>query len=448
MYYYFSSLYHSLIPQPLLSFLKFANKLISNFKLTRSFAGGKITLYQPINLYRKFTADYIFTGHEILPGNFVLITNPEGQVINIVDILDAGDNIQIFKGLLTPGFINAHCHLELSHLKNVIAPGFGLVNFVQQVMRNRSLVEEAKQQAMHYAEQEMYRNGIVAVGDICNTPESITVKKQSSLHWHNFIEISGFIDAAATKRLADGEDVCANYYNNNLTQTSLTPHAPYSVSKTLFAQLNQATTNQLISIHNQECSAEDELYQNKSGSFLDLYKNFGIDIDGFQPTGKTSLQSWLPYFNNKQSIISVHNTFTSNVDIDFYKSHSIATKQTESNLSLFFCVCINANKYIEQTPPPIELLRKSNCPIVIGTDSYASNWQLSVLEEIKTIQLATANSIPLTEILQWATINGARALQMDKTLGSFEKNKKPGIVLIEEMNNLTLTNRSTSSRIL
>lgn len=428
--------------------MKFANKLIGNFKPIRSFAGGKITLYQPINLYRKFTADYIFTGHEILPGNFVLITTLEGEVINIVDNQDAGDNIQTFKGLLAPGFINAHCHLELSHLKNLIVPGGGLVDFVQQVMRNRSSVEEAKLQAMQAAAQEMYGNGIVAVGDICNTPDSITVKKQSSLHWHNFIEVSGFIDAVATKRLADGQAVSTNFYTNKLTQTSLSPHAPYSVSKTLFAQLNQATTNQLISIHNQECSAEDELYQNKSGDFLDLYKNFGIDIDAFQPTGKTSLQSWLPYFKNNQSILSVHNTFTSAADIDFYKSHCIATEQTESNLSLFFCLCINANKYIEQALPPIELLRKNNCPIVIGTDSYASNWQLSILEEIKTIQFATANSIPLTEILQWATINGARALQMEKIVGSFEKNKKPGIVLIEEMNSLTLTDCSTSRRIL
>ena len=393
-------------------------------------------------MYRKFTADYIFTGYEILPANFVLITNPEGVIIDIQDINNSGDNIEVFKGLLTPGFINAHCHVELSHLKDVISTGTGLVEFVQQLMRHRTSFDEAKQKAMQNAVQEMYKAGIVAVGDICNTTDSIIVKQQSLLHWYNFIEVSGFIDAAATKRLADINPVYTNFVANNLTQTSLSPHAPYSVSKTLFKELNLKTGNQLISIHNQECRAENELYQDKGGDFLKLYKNFGIDISSFKPTGKTSLQSWLPYFNKNQSIISVHNSFTSEADIDFYKSLS------DTNPSFFFCLCVNANKYIEQMLPPIELLRKNNCLIVIGTDSYASNWQLNILDEIKTIQSATANSIPLAEVLQWATINGARALQLENLLGSFEKNKKPGIVLIEGMNDLILTEGSSSRRIL
>lgn len=393
-------------------------------------------------MYRKFTADYIFTGYEILPANFVLITNPEGVIIDIQDINNSGDNIEVFKGLLTPGFINAHCHVELSHLKDVISTGTGLVEFVQQLMRHRTSFDEARHKAMQNAVQEMYKAGIVAVGDICNTTDSIIVKQQSLLHWYNFIEVSGFIDAAATKRLADINPVYTNFVANNLTQTSLSPHAPYSVSKTLFKELNLKTGNQLISIHNQECRAENELYQDKGGDFLKLYKNFGIDISSFKPTGKTSLQSWLPYFNKNQSIISVHNSFTSEADIDFYKSLS------DTNPSFFFCLCVNANKYIEQMLPPIELLRKNNCLIVIGTDSYASNWQLNILDEIKTIQSATANSIPLAEVLQWATINGARALQLENLLGSFEKNKKPGIVLIEGMNDLILTEGSSSRRIL
>ena len=83
--------------------------------------------------------------------------------------------------------------------------------------------------------------------------------------------------------------------------------------------------------------------------------------------------------------------------------------------------------------PPIDLLRKNNRTIVIGTDSYASNWQLNILEEIKTIQQQTSNAIPLQEVLQWATINGAKALQVEENFGSFEKGKQPGVVLIDSM---------------
>jgi len=341
------------------------------------------------------------------------------------------------EGLLSPGFINAHCHLELSYLKNVIPTGTGLVQFVQQVITKRSPLDEAKLSAMQAADAEMYNSGIVAVGDICNTADTIYPKQNSKLHWHNFIEVSGFVDAAAMHRLNTAK-VIAALFVDGAQKKSLSPHAPYSVSTTLFEQLNIETANQLITIHNQECAAEDELYQNKAGDFLSLYKNFGIDISSFEPTGKTSLQSWLPYFTNNQSIISVHNTFTSQADIAFASKHP----------HLYFCLCINANKYIEQKIPPIELLRKNTANIVLGTDSYASNWQLNILEEIKSIQQATSYSIPLQEILQWATINGAHALQMDDVLGSFENGKKPGVVLLQGLNGLDTTSSSFASRIL
>ena len=69
--------------------------------------------------YQKFKADHLFTGHEMLSKNFVLITNENGIVENIIPVAEAGEDVQVFKGILSPGFyVNCHCHLELSHLKN------------------------------------------------------------------------------------------------------------------------------------------------------------------------------------------------------------------------------------------------------------------------------------------------------------------------------------------
>ena len=78
----------------------------------------------------------------------------------------------------------------------------------------------------------------------------------------------------------------------------------------------------------------------------------------------------------------------------------------------------------------VELLGEQHANIVVGTDSYASNWSLNMLDELKKIQ-AHHPEIPLAEMLTWITSNGARALQMEDTLGSIEKGKKPGLVLIE-----------------
>jgi cytosine/adenosine deaminase-related metal-dependent hydrolase len=97
--------------------------------------------------------------------------------------------------------------------------------------------------------------------------------------------------------------------------------------------------------------------------------------------------------------------------------------------------------------PPVELLRSEKANIVIGTDSYASNWSLNILDELKTIQQHHPQ-IPVSEMLGWATINGACALQMDKHLGSFEKGKKPGVVLIKGMDALNSLKHTSSHKIL
>jgi cytosine/adenosine deaminase-related metal-dependent hydrolase len=97
--------------------------------------------------------------------------------------------------------------------------------------------------------------------------------------------------------------------------------------------------------------------------------------------------------------------------------------------------------------PPVELLRSQKANIVIGTDSYASNWSLNILDELKIIQKHHPD-IPLSETLGWATLNGARALQMDKHLGSFEKGKKPGVVLINGVDAFNSLKNASSQRIL
>ncbi|MBC7868388.1 MAG: amidohydrolase family protein [Gloeobacteraceae cyanobacterium ES-bin-316] len=392
-------------------------------------------------MYRKFKPTTIFTGSKMLSEGHVLILTDEGLVHDIVPELQAGADLQLLDGVLSPGFINAHCHIELSHMKGVIPMHTGLVEFVKQVITKRegagspvvsgSLSEEIYEQrldhklnAMTSAVEELFNGGTVAVGDICNTADSVELKKNSRLHWHNFIEVSGFVDAVAEKRLQSCKATLAAFVKNQpLSGNSLCPHAAYSVSKTLFQLLNEQTGDQIVSIHNQETLAENELYRFKTGGFLNLYSELGIQIGGFAGTGKTSLQSWLPYFNRGQKIISVHNTFTSTEDILFAKTESAGTE-------LSFCICINANLYIENSLPPLEMLIKNNCSIVLGTDSYASNSQLNMMDEINSIQKHFP-AISLETILKWATINGAKALGLDNRFGTFEKGKKPGLVLID-----------------
>lgn len=375
---------------------------------------------------RKLKARSIFNGSEMLPSHFVLELSADGVVVTCrpEELGEAG--IEFLDGILCPGFINCHCHIELSHLKNKIEKHTGLVNFVQQVMLQRNELQPLKEEAMQLALQELQDNGTVAIGDICNSNDSIFLKKEAAMYWHNFIEISGFIPARAEQRFEKGMEILKGFYADKvLGQHSLTPHAPYSVSEDLFKLINKSTPGEILSIHNQEAAAEDELYKFKEGSFLDLYKNLNLDISYFKATQKSSLQNWLPAFTNNQRIIAVHNSFITQEDLDFIKNNPALAQ-------LSFCICINANLYIENKLPPVEMLHKNKVDLVIGTDSYASNEQLSVMAEINSL-LKYFPAIELAEFLKWATLNGAAALGLAAILGSFEEGKKPAVVLLRSL---------------
>ena len=282
------------------------------------------------------------------------------------------------------------------------------------------------------AERELAESGTMAVGDIGNTADTAFIKSRSKIRWQNFIEVLSFTDEKAEENLAlytgikDKMDEALRFSGVPYRST-LCPHAPYSISPRSFELINQATAGQLISIHNQEHPAEDELYKSGGGDFLKLFSIFGMHQSPFPITGKSSLQTYLPYFTKRQKILLIHNTYTPREDILF--AHDYAAI---NGLELIYCLCINANLYIEDKVPPVHQFLDGGCELVLGTDSYSSNWQLSMVKEVQSLHKHFPE-IPLENILQWATINGAKALGWEKELGSFEKGKRPGVVLIDNL---------------
>ena len=389
-------------------------------------------------MYQKFKATQVFTGTQLVDGaDRVLITKADGTVDALVPVSKAGDDIQHFEGILCPGLVNAHCHLELSHMKGVIPAHTGLQEFVKQIVSLRQVDPEAIQAAIVSAEAEMMANGIVAVGDISNTLDTLKQKAKHNLAYYSFVELYDLDPTRAADKILAGLEI-QKQFQENCVRASLVPHAPYSVTNDLWNLLSAHFGIHTISLHNQETPDENDFFKTKTGSFLGMYERTKVNLDFFEATGLSSLQSVLPIFKKAHHGILVHNSFTSAEDIQ-------AVHAAMNNA--FWCLCPNANQYIEQTMPPIELLRSEKAKLVIGTDSYASNWSLNVLDELKTIQQHQPK-IPLAEMLGWATINGAQALQMDKHLGSFEIGKKPGVVLIKGVDELNSLSNAISQRIL
>ncbi|HSF44914.1 MAG TPA: amidohydrolase family protein [Chitinophagaceae bacterium] len=357
--------------------------------------------------YEKVQGDQLFDGNTLWGKEKVLVRDLKGRKIDIINRDAAGDDVKYVPGLISPGFVNAHCHVELSHLKDVVPQHTGLVPFLLQVVSKRDFDRDLIDEKIELAIREMKNDGIVAVGDICNTADSLERKKTSGIHWQNFVEVLSITESKTADNLAHYASILDMYVMNQVGRSSLVPHAPYTVNKLAFQKLNDATAHQLISVHNQETAAEDHLFQTGQSEFLELYKFFGIQGSPFPVTGKSSIRSYLPHFNKGQKIILVHNTFMPEEDIEWANNYA-----SETGIELVYCFCVNANLYIENKLPPIEKFLERNCKIVIGTDSYSSNTALKISHEMDTIRKHFP-SIPMETILKWATINGAETLGIE-----------------------------------
>ena len=369
--------------------------------------------------YRKFASRHLFNGSRFLPGLHLLVTTENGEIIDVLEADEASGDWEYIEGILSPGFINCHCHLELSHLKDRIARQTGMSEFLLQVVGERGGETGQIMAAMEAAEKEMFNNGIVAVGDICNTDLSIPLKKKSSLLFLNFIEATGFIPATAGARFDSMVGLYQKFIESGLENSSIVPHAPYSVSSDLFEKIKAFKGNSILTMHNQESADEEVFLKSGSGDLNKLYKRLNLDISFFKPTGTSALQSVIAHFDQKSALLLVHNVFTTEEDLEETKSWNI-----------WWCLCPNANQYINGIFPDFELFRKHRSRVVLGTDSLASNQHLDILSEMKLIQQHNGE-IQTEELLQWATSNGAEALGFSDRLGSFEKGKKPGLIEIQ-----------------
>jgi len=390
--------------------------------------------------YRKLKADYLFDGQNLLASDAVLVCKTDGTIETILHENQAGGDLEKYSGLISPGFINCHCHLELSHLRGLIPERQGLVNFIFSVMGQRRQTLDVILEAMQLAEAGMLASGIVAVGDICNTADSLAVKSAGKLDYYNFVELLGWVPGQAASRYEQGKQVAEKLLTGGQDENhlSLSPHAPYSVSAELWNLMIPGFAGKTITIHNQESAAENEFFNHGSGDFADMYSRMNIDTGHFLAPGSRSLPFYLNRLKDASRILLVHNTFMGEAD---WKEAVAFHDQ------LFFCLCPRANWYIENRLPDIPLLMKTPGRMVLGTDSLASNHQLSILEEMKIIK-EHFPSIATSQLLVWATSNGARALSFSDRLGAFSKGKKPGIVLIEQLAGGEIHAASTSRRIL
>jgi cytosine/adenosine deaminase-related metal-dependent hydrolase len=388
---------------------------------------------------KSFTADYVFPVYADPIKDGIVTVDENGKILSVTSSTSStGPPPEKLSGIICPGFVNTHCHLELSHMLGKVPTKTGLVDFIKEITKQRGTADnELVTAAAEQADNDMYENGIVAVGDISNNNSTVAIKAKSKLYYHTFVEIFGFLPDRAEDVFEKALTLMAEFKKQSV---SITPHAPYSVSKELFRLVKKycETHNNLLSIHNQECDDENKFFRYKLGKFTELYEYFGMDISHFKPHARNSMQSIAPLLTNNQEILMVHNTCTNLKDIYFLKRF---------DRKINWCFCPNANLYIENKLPKINLFVDQGFNITLGTDSLASNHGLSILSEMQTIQQKYP-TISTAELMEWATINGAKFLGIDNQKGTLEAGKTPGLNLITGVDGLKLTPESKVKRLI
>ncbi|MBQ1253242.1 MAG: amidohydrolase family protein [Alistipes sp.] len=352
---------------------------------------------------RRIAAHHLISRGEVIARPLVECDS-EGRIMSVEQWqrLDNIPHVEFYSGVLCPGFVNAHCHLELSYLRGAIEQGTGFGGFARAIgMVRGQYTMQQRQQALAAADAQMWAEGVQAVADIINDDSSLEHKQRSNIRYRNFAELFGLNTPADSMNHLLGHPA-----------TTLTPHSTYSLQSATFASASEADT---LSLHFMESPDEEALYRGE-GSLAAWYERMGWECD-FLHYGSPARRV-IGQLTPDKRLLLVHGCCMTQHDIELLHRH-FTHKPT-------FVVYPQSNRYISALRPCIELLIKGNCHVAIGTDSLASNHNLSILEELKLLP-----ELPLATALEWATWGGATALGMEAEIGSIEIGKRPGVVLIE-----------------
>ena len=374
-------------------------------------------------VWRSVAAPYLLDSDGTLLRNGVVRFAADGTVLGVesCDRIDSLPQTEYHNGILIPGMTNAHCHLELSCFKGAIPAQVGMVEFIRNVVSRRNDFSREKQEERAIEEDlSMWREGIQAVGDISNDttsfPAKVKAKTEGRTRYHTFAEFFGLPadDEAEAFYRRSVDPVVAAADRAGLPVTP-TQHSTYFMSDRLF---KRAADSPLMSIHFMETPAEVDVFDRKGGIFELVSASAGREPDFLAYGGHAErLVGSLP---REAHLILIHNTQMRRRDMELIMGYFE---------DVTFVLCPRSNYYIDADFPPAQMLYEAGARVALGTDSLSSNRSLSMVEEMKWL-CAHNPALPLAAVLQWATLNGARALRFGDEIGSFEPGKRPGAVLL------------------
>ena len=324
---------------------------------------------------------------------------------NNSDVRDLGEAV------IMPGLVNAHTHLELTHHQHLIQRTSRFTDWLSQLIRNHKSDSEWVGSAVNAGIEMSVEGGATTIADIHGFGKSAHTHKNSPVRTVVFFETTGF----SPDRTQNGVDrinefLASSPQKDALFQPAVSPHALYSTSATLYRYCLEIAQSRGLPLctHLSETNDEIEFLQSGIGAFAELLKAFGISMKEWTPPECSPIQHLKDIGILEYRPLLAHCNYLTDTDIQTLAA---------SNASVAFCP--RAHRYFQHTSHPISRLIKAGVNVTIGTDSLASNWSLSMLDELKYLA-STQDSLSPETIIGLVTINGARALSLNR-VGKLEK---------------------------
>jgi len=392
----------------------------------------------------RVAAEYVFTlGRPGVIRNGFVEYAPDGTVISMGEC-DPSREKDFLPGAVVPGFVNAHCHVELSYMWKLFRKGTGMAGFIDQInaLRDTKPLEEKIGDIRRWMEI-MWNRGVSAMADISNCDDSFEIKKASPMYTRTFLEVFG-TEPEDCPEVMDGVMKLKEVAESFGLDASPTPHACYTMSPQLVSAVSaEGLKTGFLSFHSEETQEEEDMIRYGSGAMWENRKAAGMSVPPV--TGQSSLLYFLDRLQKAhpapfdEHILLVHEVCMDQEGID-------AVRKVMRHPFIALCPC--SNIFIHNALPPVRLMRSNGLKLTVGTDSLSSNDDLDIVRELYCLQ-SNFKELELDELLTWACLNGAEFLNKESELGSIEVGKKPGLVFIGNLGpECSLTPESTSRRII
>lgn len=366
-----------------------------------------------------------------IPGGCVSIAGD--RIVAVGQSSSATSNIRDLGNVaIIPGLVNTHTHLEFSDLAAPLgSPGMGFAHWISQVTASRGrstqVAAETAESSQKIGESSVQRGlqeslaaGTTSVGEIAVAGWSQEPFERVPLEVVVFRELICLSPARIPLAIDTAREHLESPTAKNWS-AGLSPHAPYTVHPELFARTMDLAVkyNAPVAFHLAESPDELELLRAGSGPFFDYLSGRGFWVPGAIPLGTRPLD-YLRQMARAPRGLVVHGNLLDDEEQAFVAQH-------RDRLSVIYCPRTHA--FFGHPRHPLDRLLARGAHVALGTDSRASNPDLSLLEEMRFVARAY-RELAGADVLRLGTLSGAEALGIERSTGSLTVGKYANLAVI------------------